>query len=71
MTLVHEKCAHYDRIGIAQIFVFDPERRAAWLWSHETENLERVHDLRLGNGQVLPVSTLWTELDRRIDAAKQ
>ncbi|MGI9075604.1 MAG: Uma2 family endonuclease [Bryobacteraceae bacterium] len=46
MTKVFEKCRNYARIGIPQIFVFDPESNAAWEWNRETENLERIQTLR-------------------------
>lgn len=66
MTQVFEKCRNYARIGIPQIFVFDPQSRAAWQWSRGADNLERVQTLRLGNGSVLDVSEIWTELDGRM-----
>jgi Uma2 family endonuclease len=70
MTRVYEKCRNYARIGIAQIFVFDPESRTAWEWSRETENLERVETLRLGNGSTIAVGEIWAELGRRTQRAK-
>lgn len=66
MRRVFEKCRNYARIGIPQIFVFDPESRIAWEWSRETGNLERIHTLRLRNGSSLPVSDIWAELDARM-----
>jgi Uma2 family endonuclease len=42
MTRVFEKCRNYTRIGIPQIFVFDPVSRTAWEWSRNSDNLERT-----------------------------
>ncbi len=36
----------HARIGISQIFVFDPESKAAREWSAETDNPERISTLR-------------------------
>lgn len=66
MTRVYEKCRQYARIGIPQIFVFDPESQTAWEWSRETGNLQRIETLRLGNGSTLAVSEIWAELDARM-----
>ncbi|MGA8025842.1 MAG: Uma2 family endonuclease, partial [Bryobacteraceae bacterium] len=43
MTKVFDKCRNYARIGIPQMFVFDPESKTAWERSRETDNLERIH----------------------------
>jgi Uma2 family endonuclease len=66
MTKVFEKCRNYARIGIPQIFVFDPEFKTAWEWSRENNNLERIDALRLRNGSTLNVSEIWTELSTRM-----
>jgi Uma2 family endonuclease len=66
MQRVIAKCRHYERIGIAAIFVFDPEYRDAWEWSRETKNLERISELNLPNGKQISVASLWSELDRQI-----
>jgi Uma2 family endonuclease len=66
MSGVFRKCGDYARVGVAQIFVLDPEERRVWQWSRETKNLERIDQLLLGNGAVLPASRVWIELDRRI-----
>lgn len=68
MTRVFEKCRHYARIGIPQIFVFDPESKTAWEWSRQTGNLERVQTLHLKNGASLDVAEVWAELDARLRA---
>jgi Uma2 family endonuclease len=69
MSRVFEKCRHYVRIGIPQIFVLDPELQLAWEWSRRTENLERVDSLRLGNGVVMETRDVWLELERRAKKA--
>jgi Uma2 family endonuclease len=66
MTRVYEKCRHYARIGIPQIFVFDPESKTAWEWSRQTHNLETIQTLHLANGSTLPVTDIWAELDARM-----
>jgi Uma2 family endonuclease len=66
MGQLFRKCRHYVRIGIPQIFVFDPEARDAWEWSRETDSIERIQELRLGNGSVITLAGVWAELDRRI-----
>ncbi|MGA8025810.1 MAG: Uma2 family endonuclease, partial [Bryobacteraceae bacterium] len=66
MTKVFDKCRNYARIGIPQIFVFDPESKTAWEWSRETDNLERIQTLRLGNGSSLEVNEIWAELETRM-----
>ncbi len=62
MQRVLAKCKNYERIGIAGIFVMDPESRDAWEWSRATKNLERIDALSLPNGQQIPVEQLWLEL---------
>lgn len=66
MTRVFEKCRNYARVGIPQIFVFDPESEMAWEWNRENDNLERIHALRLRNGSALEISEIWAELNTRI-----
>ena len=51
MRRVIQKCGHYERIGIGQIFVFDPEGRLAWEWSRDGHTLAPVGKLQLGNGK--------------------
>lgn len=69
MTRVFEKCRNYARIGIPQIFLFDPESRMAWEWNRENDNLERIHKMRLGNGSTLDVNVIWAELESRTQPA--
>lgn len=65
MTKVFEKCRNYARIGIPQIFIFDPAR-TAWEWNQENDNLERIHVLRLRNGSTLDVNDIWAEMESRM-----
>ena len=65
MSRVFEKCRQYERIGIPQILIFDPESKTAWEWSHQMKNLERISELVLPNGSRINVETIWNEMDRR------
>lgn len=65
MLQVYEKCRQYERIGIDQIFVFDPKSKMAWIWSRDQSNLERIVELILPNGRRIDVQSIWDELDRR------
>ncbi len=66
MQRVIAKCRNYQRIGIAAIFVMDPEFRDAWQWSSATQNLERISSMILPNGQEIPVENLWLDLARQL-----
>ncbi|MBV9675958.1 MAG: Uma2 family endonuclease [Acidobacteriaceae bacterium] len=66
MSLVHEKCQNYERIGFKQIFVLDPESRKGWEWSRATQNLERIDALRLTNGKYIVLADVWQELDKEL-----
>ena len=66
MSLVHEKCQNYQRIGFQQVFVLDPESRKSWEWSQETQNLERIEALRLTNGKSIELTEVWQELDKEL-----
>ena len=66
MSRVYEKCQNYERIGIQQIFVLDPEFRKAWEWSQEKQNLERIDTLRLTNGKSVELAEVWQELDKEL-----
>lgn len=68
VKMVFAKCRNYERVGVAQIFVFDPEERMAWQWSRDTDNLERVHELNLTNGKVISMHEVWSEFERRMKA---
>lgn len=66
MARLFEKCRNYARIGIGQIFVFDPEARVVWEWSRHTENLERIDTLLFGNGSSVEASEIWLEFESRL-----
>lgn len=69
---IREKCSLYSRIGIAQIFVFDPETSQAWEWNHERSELEQIHDqLRLQNGARILLQEVWSELERRLNLRRR
>jgi Uma2 family endonuclease len=61
---VREKCAHYTRIGIRQVFVLDPEAKTIAEW--RGGELQPVIDVALGNGVTITGKTIWRELERRI-----
>jgi Uma2 family endonuclease len=62
---VLKKCRHYARIGTQKIFIADPEEKTAWEWNEGAQRLERVDALQLPNGQSMPLSDVWTELDKQ------
>ena len=66
MSLVYDKCQNYQRIGIEQIFVLDPESRKGWEWSRAMQNLERIDALRLTNGKYIALADVWQELDKEL-----
>ncbi len=66
MPRLLEKCGHYSRIGIPQVFVFDPKERLIWEWNRDRHGLDRVEDLNLRNGSVISGATIWNEFSRRI-----
>ena len=59
-----EKCRNYEKIGIPQIFVLDPETRAIYEWN---KGLVEQSDLPLSNGVTIPGETIWQEFDRRMN----
>jgi Uma2 family endonuclease len=64
---INEKCSLYSHIGIAQIFVFDPEHKRAWEWEHERSGLEQIDtQLALQNGATIMLQEIWSELERRL-----
>ncbi len=66
MHQVRDKCEHYARIGIRQVFVFDPETKEAWEWNRNRKSLERLSVLSLKNGSFIDLdSEVWLEMDRR------
>ena len=68
MHTLYEKCEHYARIGIGQIFVFDPESKKAWEWDRNRANLERITAMDLQNGSRISIDQdVWPEMDRRVN----
>jgi len=67
MGMLLEKCGHYARIGIPQIFVFDPKGRRIWTWNAALDDLERVPNLALSNGITITGDSIWEEFDRRLE----
>jgi Uma2 family endonuclease len=58
------KCREYQRIGIGQIFVFDPAKRVAQIWNAKRDRLDEIKMMQLGNGTDYLVSGVWLHLDR-------
>ena len=65
MDALVKKCKRYEAIGIRQIFVLSAEHHNIWVWKAAT--LHPVDDMVLGNGQVIPGATLWSELEKRLN----
>ena len=66
MTRVFRKCRNYARIGIANIYVFDPESRDVWQWDRQSQNLSLIDTLLLPNGRSIDVLRIWQELDNQL-----
>jgi Uma2 family endonuclease len=60
-----EKCRNYEKVGIVQIFVLDPETHAIYEWN---KGLVERSDLPLANGVTIAGETIWQEFDRRMNA---
>jgi Uma2 family endonuclease len=60
------KCRQYQRIGVGQIFVFDPQQRTARTWNASQDALVEIDRMQLGNGTVLLISGVWVALDRKL-----
>ncbi len=63
---IHQKCQLYEKSGIGQIYVFDPEKQIAQRWHQQLDRLVAIEALALPNGVVYPVAEIWAELDRRM-----
>jgi Uma2 family endonuclease len=63
---VEDKCEHYARIGIPQVFVFHGEIKQIRRWDPDAKTLIVVEDVELLNGVVITGRTIWSELDRRM-----
>lgn len=66
MTRLLQKCHHYSRIGIPQIFVFDPARRRISQWDVAVDKLRPIEDLNLAIGSTLTGSSFWREFHLRL-----
>lgn len=57
------KCIEYTRIGVPQIFAFDPEARTVQQWIGGV--LLATEDVKLANGVTITGKTLWTMFEAR------
>ena len=64
---IEEKCEHYTRIGIPQVFVFFGEAKEIRQWDGISKRLAVVEDVQLMNEVTITRRTIWTELDRRMN----
>lgn len=60
-----EKCRNYEKVGVGQIFVLDPESRIIYGWN---KGLVELTDLQLANGVTIAGQTIWDEFERRMNA---
>jgi Uma2 family endonuclease len=58
-----EKCRNYEKVGIPQVFVLDPETHTIYEWK---KGLVEVTDLRLANGITVAGETIWAEFEDRM-----
>lgn len=63
MMQVLQKCRHYSRIGIAKIFVLDPEGQEGWEWN--SGGLKLTTGLKLMNGAAIELDEVWRELQKQ------
>ena len=66
-TRVYQKCLHYHRLGILQLFVIDPETRTAWQWNRDLRQLDRRDAWELTNGQSIQMADLWQQLEAELN----
>ena len=66
MAKVFERCRQYQRLGIRQIFVLDPESRTTSEWNPQTQDLEKMSILELKNGRNISANEIWSRLDRML-----
>jgi Uma2 family endonuclease len=62
-SLVRRKCELYERWGIRQIVVIDPEARAVWRF--ERGSFTNSDAIAFRGGEFVPAKALWDEVDRR------
>jgi Uma2 family endonuclease len=65
MVRVLAKCEEYVRIGVAQIFVAEPESETAWIWNREKKQLDRTDQWTLTNGKTIVLSDVWHQMHER------
>ena len=64
---VYEKCKNYEHLArIEAVFLLDPEIRKGWQWSPALQNADRIDELILPNGGILPLTSIWERVDRQI-----
>jgi Uma2 family endonuclease len=66
MTRVYAKCRHYETLGIAQVFVVDPQTRTVWEWNTALGHLDRKTAWLLTNGQRIALSDVWSQFDTEL-----
>ncbi len=59
------KCGYYADLGIAHIYIVDPDGRQVWRWPCDRQSTPVSSLLSI------PVSAIWSELDRRIAKSKE
>lgn len=59
-----EKCRNYEKAGVRQIFVLDPETHAIYEWNN---GLLQLTDLQLANGKRISGATIWDEFESRME----
>jgi Uma2 family endonuclease len=57
------QCQQYSRIGIPQVFAFDPEAKTIAEW--DGKRLVPVVGVKLANGVLITGQTIWTEMELR------
>jgi Uma2 family endonuclease len=65
MVRVLGKCEEYVRIGVAQIYIADPESETAWVWNREKRQLDRTDEWTLTNGKTIVLPDVWRQMHER------
>jgi Uma2 family endonuclease len=65
MVRVLAKCEEYVRIGVAQVYVADPESETARIWDRERKQLDRVDEWTLTNGATVVLADVWRQMHER------
>jgi Uma2 family endonuclease len=58
MSYIIRKCRNYRRVGVAQIFVLDPQERIRWEWVDDS--LKAMSEMYLRNGAVISLNEVGT-----------